>query len=183
MGTYRRKYGTNELPRIDLRQRSLWSPTTVALTVDGVQIPLVFTPCRFGGRRPWMVCGGCGGHRIVLYRYPRTQRWRCRRCLGLTYPSQRASRDVARTAQLRLEALCQRFDPEWRYVDDYPRRPAGVHRRTWARFLKAVQMWESRLDEDFMLGVVRLMDTAQIRSALAKRAPESRQQRRMRGRP
>lgn len=188
MGADRRKYGTNQLACLDLRRSPLKEqlrdparPIPVGLTVDGVAVSLVFTPCRFGGRRPWMLCGRCGGRCVTLYRDPRTHSWRCRRCLGLVYPSQRASRDLLGTAQLRLEALCRRFDPEWEYGNDYPKRPAGVHRRTWARFRDAIRVLESRLEKDFIRKVGRFVYMAErVRQRKQRKKERGRVQRRVR---
>src|SRR5579863_4932456 len=56
---------------------------------SGVQqrIPVVWTPCRFGGFRPWYQCPGCD--RRVGTLYNRRTSLHCRRCLDLWYSSQR----------------------------------------------------------------------------------------------
>jgi hypothetical protein len=180
MGRRRQYLGTNELPSIDLRSRKLkealapaaraGSPLTVSLEADGVPLRLTFSPCRFGGRRAWFVCEGCGRERIVLYRrevvtvvhndgVPREERqrflWRCRRCWHLTYPSQRTSRNLLGTAQVRLEALCRRFKPDWSYGDDYFDKPPRIRHSTWQRFCEAVEGWEEKRWEDFATTVFR----------------------------
>ncbi len=56
-------------------------------------IPLTWTPCNYGGRRPWFQCPGivngapCG--RRVAKLYLRRKLFRCRRCHGLVYSAQR----------------------------------------------------------------------------------------------
>jgi hypothetical protein len=55
------------------------------------QVPVVWTPCNFGGERPWFVCPGsrCGGRRVTkLYLPPGGARYYlCRHCHDLTYHS------------------------------------------------------------------------------------------------
>jgi hypothetical protein len=146
------------------------SPLSVRLEADGVPLRLTFSPCPFGGRRSWFVCGGCARERIVLYRREvvtvvhddgapseEQQRflWRCRRCWHLTYPSQRTSRNLLGTAQVRLETLCRRFKPEWCYGDDYFEKPPRVRYATWQRFCREVEAWEERLATDFFMIVTR----------------------------
>ncbi len=48
-------------------------------------IPTEWTPCRFGGKRPWFRCPRCGRRCYVLYG---NQRFLCRKCQDLAYASQ-----------------------------------------------------------------------------------------------
>jgi hypothetical protein len=52
-------------------------------------VPLVWTPCNFGGERPWFICprAGCGRRVAVLYGPGRY--FLCRHCHDLGYQSQR----------------------------------------------------------------------------------------------
>jgi hypothetical protein len=47
-------------------------------------VPIVKTPCHFGGERKWLVCPGCHNNALVLYV---VNRFRCRKCHGLYHPS------------------------------------------------------------------------------------------------
>ena len=47
-------------------------------------VRLTWTPCNFGGQRPWFVCPDCEGRSAVLYAFPR---FRCRACHPLVYAS------------------------------------------------------------------------------------------------
>ena len=47
---------------------------------------LTWTPCNYGGSRPWILCQGCG--RRVAIVYGPTSPPLCRQCRGLTYASQ-----------------------------------------------------------------------------------------------
>src|SRR5215207_1253411 len=49
---------------------------------------LTWTPCNYGGSRPWFVCPGKGCGRRVAILYGPINPLLCRVCLGLTYASQ-----------------------------------------------------------------------------------------------
>jgi hypothetical protein len=51
------------------------------------RIPLVTTPCTFGGERVWVACPGCGARCAVLY--GRNGLFRCGGCHDLAYASTR----------------------------------------------------------------------------------------------
>jgi hypothetical protein len=59
------------------------------------RVPITWTNCHFGGRRPWFVCSVrandryCGRHVAVLYLGGEV--FACRRCSGLAYASSRAA--------------------------------------------------------------------------------------------
>lgn len=187
MGRHRRCLGTYELPRADVRSPEFKTalsvtlrsgatrPTGGVVTANGSPIRLEYSPCRFGGQRPWLVCESCGRRRLVLYGREFVQRfvrgeefekvtrwysWRCRRCLRLVYPSQRASRDWRYYAQLRIEALVRRFAPSWDYADEFPDKPPRIRRRTWNRLCKAVSEWEGVRDAAFWRRVAPLLRRA-----------------------
>jgi hypothetical protein len=48
-------------------------------------VPLDWTPCHFGGERPWFICGNCGRRVAVLYGAGKY--FACRHCYELTYRS------------------------------------------------------------------------------------------------
>ena len=69
------------------------------------RIPIVWTPCHFGGWRPWFQCGRCG-HRVGKL-YSTGVALHCRRCLDLWYASQRRgakSRRYLQALKLRLRS-------------------------------------------------------------------------------
>ena len=166
MGRYRTRHGAESLLRADLRDRRvreqiprLDAATVITGSINGFPVTVVSTPCRLGGRRPWFRCGWCQTRVLVLYFAPWRSAWNCQRCLRLTYRSQRASRDLMLTGQLRVEALCRRFDRDWQYGDDWPEKPPRIRRATWQRFCDAVDYWEARRDEAFVAGVGRFVSS------------------------
>lgn len=56
-----------------------------------VRYPITYisTPCRFGGRRRFWLCGSCGNRREAVYMRTSGRTWACRVCLRLQYTSQR----------------------------------------------------------------------------------------------
>lgn len=115
--------------------------------------PVGWTPQPLGGARPHFVCPGCSRPAGVLYLPDdtATDGGKCRKCWGLTYPSQRATPE--QRAQAKARALSLALWGRERVHWTMQRRPRGMHRRTYTR--KATQA-----------------DRAQARAeALAPRAP------------
>jgi len=98
-------------------------------------IPLTWTPCNYGGRRPWFQCHGtvnrilCG--RRVVKLYQRGRYFRCRTCHGLVYSAQRVPiadrpRERAGRIRMRLGGSPSIFAP-------FPPKPKGMHWKTYWR--------------------------------------------------
>jgi len=108
--------------------------------IDAQQrIPIVWTTCHFGGRRPWFVCtshsdaGYCGQSAAILYRAG--DAFACRRCYGLNYLSQHESprlRSISRSRKIRM-----RLGGSENLLEPFPQKPRGMHRRTFSR-LRAI---------------------------------------------
>ena len=54
------------------------------------RIWIEWTPCHYGGKRPWFVCPRGCGHRVAILYYGESPA--CRHCYRLTYESQQESR-------------------------------------------------------------------------------------------
>ena len=105
-------------------------------------VALTWTPCTYGGRRPWFICCGvvkgrpCG--RRVAKLYAGGTYFLCRHCYDLTYQSCRESpmdraRERAQDIRLRLGGSASLVEP-------LPPKPKGMHRRTYDRLCnEAVQ--------------------------------------------
>lgn len=93
--------------------------------VDAMMV--IWEACRFGGRRPFFICPGCGDHVLHLYRYGSFQ---CRKCHALTYASQR-ERESDR-AQRRAGKIRRRLGGKAGWENFVP-RPKGMHARTYER--------------------------------------------------
>lgn len=91
-------------------------------------VPYLTTPTPFGGSRTWLQCLSCGQGCRVLYSGPL---FRCRRCHGLAYASQRdkgLGRAVARAQRLR-----ERVGGSADLTQPFPLKPKRMFWRTYRR--------------------------------------------------
>jgi len=94
-------------------------------------ILLEWTPCNYGGSRPWFGCPACG-RRVVALALHRS-RFLCRQCHKLPYKSQmeaRIDRVIRRARKIRKKVGASSDElpePLWD-------KPKGMHERTFARY-------------------------------------------------
>ena len=99
------------------------------------RVPITWTACHFGGRRAWFRCavysnGRYCGRRVALL-YGAGELLACRRCYGLAYASQQETpmyRGVNRARKTRM-----RLGGSPDLLQLFPKRPRGMHRRTYMR--------------------------------------------------
>lgn len=100
-----------------------------------------WTPCRFGGERPWWLCPGRGCGRRVARLYLAGRYLLCRHCCGLTYASRQASGTIWRPRQ-RIMTLRRRLGTSavpplgFECSDWGMDRPRHMHRRTYRHLLR-----------------------------------------------
>jgi hypothetical protein len=149
---------TDRYPRMDIRGRNRpprRGCTSVTVRAGGVEqkIGVDWTPCVYGGERPWWRCPLCGRRVLVLY-FRRC--WGCRRCLRLTYRSQRQDR-VAR-----LDASARKLGRRVGIVDAdardllsrWPRKPPRyMHRRTFRRLWEEACALDGAYEDAFLARV------------------------------
>ncbi|OJX74829.1 hypothetical protein [Magnetospirillum sp. 64-120] len=90
-------------------------------------------PCRFGGKRPLLCCPKCGRSGVKLWLLGAVA---CRTCHGLTYPVQTESEDdrlFRRANKIRI-----RLGGEPGLSYSLPRRPKGMHHRTYDRLTREI---------------------------------------------
>ena len=95
--------------------------------------PVVWTPCRFGGDRPWFVCsvyvnGACCGRRVTKL-YDAGRLFACRHCYRLAYKSQQESaheRGLWKAQKIRM-----RLGGSANMLERFPDKPKGMHWRTY----------------------------------------------------
>jgi len=84
--------------KVRLDMRSLHLAGFTGLRVDGVLVPIVTTPCNFGGERRWFLCPRCDRRCQVIY-----EGLQCRKCTGARYELERlCPRDRAILQAIRL---------------------------------------------------------------------------------
>lgn len=93
------------------------------------RVPLLSTPCNYGGTRPWFGCPHCGARVAVLYL--RRGGFYCRKCAQVAYYSQ--SEDACGRAWRKQQKAEAKLGENWA-------RPKGMHRATRERLLAIV--WE-----------------------------------------
>jgi len=98
-------------------------------------VPLNWTPCNFGGERPWFLCPGvvngvgCGRRVAILYG---PGKWfLCRHCYDLRYESQREEKKDR--ALRRAQKIRMRLGGSANMLEPFPERPKGMHHDTYMR--------------------------------------------------
>lgn len=103
------------------------------------RVSLERTASRVGTWRAWFKCPGCDKRAALLYL--RRGRFRCRRCHGLTYRTQRETerdRLIRKARRIRV-----RLGGSGSLADPFPRRPKGMHRATYRRLARECLMAEA----------------------------------------
>ena len=92
-------------------------------------VSLEWTPCNFGGERPWFVCPGAGCGRRVAILYGPGKYFLCRHCYDLRYESQRE--DKKDRALRRAQKIRQRLGGSANMLEPFPNKPKGMHHDTY----------------------------------------------------
>jgi hypothetical protein len=122
------------------------------------QVPIVRTPCHFGGVRPWFVCPGvvngvpCG--RRVGKLYGSGRYFLCRHCHGLAYQSQREQ--PHERALRRANGIRVRLGGEPGMLCPFPWKPKGMHWRTYGRLRQRAQDAEMMAEERLWVQLARI---------------------------
>jgi len=89
---------------------------------------LEWTPCNYGGSRPWALCPRCARRVAILYG---GRRFYCRHCYQLAYAS---SRESASDRGIRKsQAIHHRLGGSGNLLGAFPLKPKGMHWRTYYR--------------------------------------------------
>lgn len=104
-------------------------------------VPIEWTACRYGGRRPWFRCPGvaCDARVRILYRPWRSRYFACRHCYGLVYASQHA--DAFGRARERGMKIRRRLGGQ-HIIDPFPDRPRHMHWETYLRLWQRAERAE-----------------------------------------
>lgn len=110
------------------------------------RVPVVWTACSLGGQRAWFRCDaytdGVQCRRRVAMLYCAGELFACRRCLGLTYESQRET--VPRRAISKAQKIRMRLGGSPNLMERFPEKPSGLHWRTYERLRKVHDAAEER---------------------------------------
>jgi hypothetical protein len=122
------------------------------------RVAIEWTPCRFGGERPWFACSVsangvyCG--RTVTKLYGAGRLFACRHCYRLAYVSQKESahqRGLGKSQKIRM-----RLGGSPNMLEDFPEKPKGMHWRTYERWCRVHDAAEERSTIGLMSFVGRL---------------------------
>jgi hypothetical protein len=99
------------------------------------RVPIAWTPCTLGGRRPWFRCeaysnGKYCGRRVALL-YSAGGFFACRHCHGLVYDCQNETpwlRSIRRARKIRM-----RLGTGFSFAEPFPDKPPGMHWLTYLR--------------------------------------------------
>jgi hypothetical protein len=99
------------------------------------RVPIAWTACHLGGRRPWFICsvysgGRYCGRRVALL-YGAGELFACRRCYGLAYESQHEAlhhRGLGKAQKIRMK-----LGGSPNMIESFPEKPKGMHRKRYAQ--------------------------------------------------
>jgi hypothetical protein len=101
------------------------------------RVAIVWTPCHFGGQRPFFLCSfdakGAQCGRQVSKLYGGGRLFACRHCYRLAYASQRET--VSQRGRRKAQKIRMRLgggSPSM--TNDFPARPRGMHEQTFERW-------------------------------------------------
>lgn len=108
------------------------------------RVPLLSTPCHYGGTRPWFACPHCTARVAVIYL--RRGGFYCRKCAGVAYSSQ-SENACDRTWRIQQKAEAK-LGKGWR-------RPKGMHHKTRKRLMEVIFRCEEQRDDEIALYLLR----------------------------
>ena len=124
------------------------------------RVPIRWTPCRFGGERPWFVCdvhtnGAYCGRRVGKL-YGGGRLFACRHCYQLGYAVQRVG--PMDQAHHQLARLHRKLSADYDGPDmPPPPRPKWMRRRTYSRIALQIRAGEEHLDHVFTVGAQAIL--------------------------
>jgi hypothetical protein len=100
-----------------------WQPITYIVNIN-------WTPCNYGGQRPWFICpmGGCGQRVAILYG---SSIFACRHCHQLAYQTQRET--VDNRALRRAQNIRKKLGGSANMLEPFPVKPKGMRWHTYFR--------------------------------------------------
>jgi hypothetical protein len=124
-------------------------------------VAIEYTPCNFGGVRPWFRCPSCDSRRAKLHRPPAGSRFRCRECHELGYLSARTAGDDVTQARLRFQRIHEKIDGTRPHPSNYltpPDRPKGMHESTYTALTDDLRAAFEAWDDAFLGRLESLSD-------------------------
>lgn len=107
-------------------------------------VPLENKTQPFGGVRRYFNCPECAQRCLVLYS---SGMFACRKCQRLTYQSQ--NDDIISRAQMRCRAITRRLGGDPELSEFLPRKPKGMHWKTYQRLCTAWELNQEQIENEF----------------------------------
>jgi hypothetical protein len=123
------------------------------------RIPVTWTSCHFGGKRPWFICdvssnGKYCGRRVAKL-YLAGELFACRHCYGLAYESQQ--QNPRTRARRRAQKIMMRLGGSGDLADPFPEKPSGMHWRTYQRLYDQADAAETKADDLFCERLLQIL--------------------------
>jgi len=115
---------------------TIWPGTEDAEKVRYI-VPITWTECNYGGRRPWFVCPNTRCGRRVGKLYLGGKYFLCRHCYDLAYESQREDR--AYRLMRKAQKIRRRLGGSLALESPFPDKPKGMHWNTYRRLLREIE--------------------------------------------
>jgi hypothetical protein len=122
------------------------------------RVAIVWTPCHFGGQRPFFLCSfdakGAQCGRQVSKLYGGGRLFACRHCYRLAYASQRET--VSQRGRRKAQKIRMRLGGSPSRLNEFPEKPRGMHWRTYHRWRRTHDAAEERSTTGLIRFVERL---------------------------
>lgn len=134
-------------------------------SVDGEDkkypVSVEWTPCNFGGERPWWLCPGqgCGRRCAILYG---GEVFVCRECRDLTYYRETISGQSVKILQHKIRKIERQYKDEDMpdCVDLLGDKPKHMHESTWAEIQDEYERLRDEYDRAFAMKARQLAERA-----------------------
>jgi hypothetical protein len=106
-----------------------------------IEVPLSWTSCNYGGKRPWFICPGKGCGRRVAKLYLAGKYFLCRHCHDLAYLSQRQGKEFRLIDK--AQKIYRRLGVKSHNDLYFKSKPKGMHQTTYDRLRDEAEELES----------------------------------------
>lgn len=104
-------------------------------------VEIEFEQCTYGNHRFYFKCPICSKRRTILYY--KGDDLGCRECLNLNYNSSRRSRNKLEEIRHKMIDIHIKLDTEHSIDNLYPKKPKGMHFKTYYNLIEELQHLES----------------------------------------
>jgi hypothetical protein len=125
------------------------------------QIPVDWTPCHYGGYRPWFKCSKCAKRYAKLY--VMKGEWECRKCHNLTYTSCQIRGDIIAECDRKINKIGNRLDIGDPWGWDTPIKPKYMHDKTYYDLRIKLNHLRDKRQQLFIAGAAEITGQSDVR--------------------